>query len=140
MSKAREDYVREFHRVFTLSINASPTVSLLKSRRNLIEEETKELLSDIDSAISFLEEGKAVPQDIYTNMLKELADVQVVISGTSVALKPLQKLEEAFKRVCDSNMSKLGEDGKPILREDGKVLKGPHYFKPDLSDLLSDEK
>ena len=43
---------------------------------------------------------------------------------------------EAFDRVHKSNMSKLGEDGKPIHREDGKVLKGPNYKKPDLSDLM----
>lgn len=43
---------------------------------------------------------------------------------------------EAFKRVHASNMSKLGEDGKPIFREDGKILKGPNYKEPDLTDLL----
>ena len=43
---------------------------------------------------------------------------------------------EAFDRVHQSNMSKLGADGKPIYREDGKVLKGPNYKKPDLSDLM----
>ena len=45
------------------------------------------------------------------------------------------RVNEAFKRVHESNMSKLGEDGKPIRREDGKVLKGPNYKAPDLSDL-----
>ena len=43
---------------------------------------------------------------------------------------------EALKRVHASNMSKLGDDGKPIYREDGKVLKGPNYAEPDLSDLV----
>jgi hypothetical protein len=43
---------------------------------------------------------------------------------------------EAFKRVHLSNMSKLGEDGKPILREDGKIMKGPNYKEPDLTDLM----
>ena len=45
-------------------------------------------------------------------------------------------MTEAFARVHESNMSKLGADGKPILREDGKVLKGPNYKKPDLTDLI----
>ena len=45
---------------------------------------------------------------------------------------------EAFKRVHLSNMSKLGEDGKPILREDGKIMKGPNYKEPDLTDLIKD--
>ncbi len=45
-------------------------------------------------------------------------------------------LDEALNRVHESNMSKLDEDGKPIYREDGKVLKGPNYKPPDLSDLI----
>ena len=137
MTKAREDSVREFHEVFGLTIGADPTVKLLQLRRSLIDEETQELFSDIDAAIAYLERGEIVPRELYTNMLKELADVQVVISGTAVALKPLKELEEAFQRVHDSNMSKLGEDGKPLYRDDGKVLKGPNYFEPDLSDLIS---
>ena len=137
MNRVREDSVREFHRVFGLTIGADPTVKLLQLRRSLIDEETKELFSDIDAAIAYLERGEIVPRELYTNMLKELADVQVVISGTAVALKPLKELEEAFQRVHDSNMSKLGEDGKPLYRDDGKVLKGPNYFEPDLSDLIS---
>lgn len=47
-------------------------------------------------------------------------------------------LAEALSRVHSSNMSKLGEDGKPIIREDGKVLKGPNFKAPDLSDLVED--
>jgi phosphoribosyl-ATP pyrophosphohydrolase len=45
-------------------------------------------------------------------------------------------IAKAFSRVHASNMSKLGEDGKPIRREDGKIMKGPNYIKPDLSDLV----
>ncbi len=45
-------------------------------------------------------------------------------------------LDKCFKEVQDSNMSKLGEDGKPIYNEHGKVMKGPKYFKPDLSKFL----
>ncbi|MHB1163592.1 MAG: hypothetical protein ACYCZZ_03705 [Minisyncoccota bacterium] len=136
MSTTREDRVREFHEAFDLDVGAEPTIKLLKLRRTLIDEETQELFSDIDTAIAHLERGEFVPQELYHNMLKELADVQVVLSGTSVALKPLQELEEAFRRVCESNMSKLDRNGKPIYREDGKALKGPNYFKPDLSDLV----
>jgi hypothetical protein len=47
---------------------------------------------------------------------------------------------EAFIRVHNSNMSKLGPDGKPIMRDDGKVMKGPNYKKPDLSDLVRGKK
>ena len=137
MNKTREDYIREFHTAFGLDIDSEPRIDLLKLRRTLIDEETKELFSDIDEAIGYLERGEKVPRELYLNMLKELTDIQVVVSGASVALKPLKKLDEAFVRVCESNMSKLGADGKPMYREDGKVLKGPGYFPPDLSDLIS---
>ncbi len=135
-NKTREEYIKEFHEAFGLDVNEDPTVKILQLRKTLIGEEVKELFSDIDEAILHLEKGEEVPQELYLNMLKEMADVQVVLSGTSVALKPLAKLGEAFVRVCESNMSKLGEDGKPIFREDGKFLKGPKYFSPDLSDLV----
>lgn len=137
MNKTREDSIKDFHQAFGLDINVEPNVKLLKLRRTLIEEETKELFVEIDEAIKILEKGEKAPHDLYIHMLKELADVQVVLSGTAVALKPLQKFSEAFERVHKSNMSKLGEDGKPIYREDGKVLKGPNYAPPDLSDLVS---
>jgi predicted HAD superfamily Cof-like phosphohydrolase len=137
MNKTREEYIKDFHTAFGLDVGSEPTVKLLKLRRSLIDEETKELFADIDSAIAHLEKGEPVPHELYVNMLKELSDVQVVLSGTAVSVKPLEKLEEAFVRVNESNMSKLGPDGKPIYREDGKVLKGPNYFKPDLTDLVS---
>ena len=47
------------------------------------------------------------------------------------------KIEEVFDEIQKSNMSKLGADGKPIFREDGKVLKGPNYFKPDINSILN---
>lgn len=134
--RTREERIMDFHKAFGLDVHSAPTAQLLKLRRTLIDEETKELFADIDAAVSYLEAGKEVPRELYLNMLKELADVQVVISGMSVDLRPLKELEEAFGRVHESNMSKLGADGKPIYRADGKVLKGPNYHKPDLSDLV----
>ena len=47
------------------------------------------------------------------------------------------KITEVFNEIQRSNMSKLGDDGKPIYREDGKVLKGPNYFKPDIKSILN---
>lgn len=134
--KKREDYIREFNEAFGQDIESDPTVRLMKLRRVLIDEEVKELLSDMDTAIAHLEKGEEVPKSLYQNMLKELADVQVVVSGMAVAVKPMKNLDEAFLRVFRSNMSKLGLDGKPIFREDGKALKGPNYLPPDLSDLV----
>ena len=49
------------------------------------------------------------------------------------------KIEEVFNEIQRSNMSKLGADGKPIYREDGKVLKGPNYFEPDIASILKED-
>ena len=136
MNKNREEYIKEFHKAFNVAIDEEPTIELLKLRQTLVSEEAKELSEEFDKAIKLMERGERVPKEIYVDMLKELADLQVVLSGTAVTFKPLKKFDEAFLRVHESNMSKLGEDGKPILREDGKVLKGPNYFKPDLSQFV----
>ena len=66
--------------------------------------------------------------------LKELADLVYVCYQYAENMG--WSLDEALDRVHKSNMSKLGEDGKPIYREDGKVLKGPNYQPPDLSDII----
>ena len=66
--------------------------------------------------------------------LKELADLVYVCY--QMAASQEWDLDEAMRRVHKSNMSKLGEDGKPIYRADGKVLKGPNYKEPTLTDLI----
>ena len=66
--------------------------------------------------------------------LKELSDLVYVCYQYAENIG--WNLDEALNRVHESNMSKLGEDGKPIYRDDGKVLKGPNYKPPDLSDLI----
>ena len=66
-------------------------------------------------------------------MMKELADLLFVSFGFAVSFG--FPIDEIFKRVYESNMSKLGPDGKPIYRDDGKITKGPNYHKPNLSDL-----
>lgn len=136
MNNSREALVQIFHEAFGVEVGAEPTVKLLQLRKTLLQEEMKELFAEMDAAIEYLNRGEAVPRDLYARMLKELADVQVVLSGAAVTLKPLEKLQEAFERVHASNMSKLGADGKPMYREDGKVLKGPNYRPADLSDLV----
>ncbi|VAW32424.1 hypothetical protein MNBD_CPR01-115 [hydrothermal vent metagenome] len=134
--KTREAKVKEFHKVFGIEISVTPTARLLKSRRALIAEETQELIEALDNAITYMEKGKSVPDCVYENMLKEMSDVQISLSGLSVSVKPVRNFEEAFNRVHKSNMSKLGDDGNIIRREDGKILKGPSYKEPDLSDLI----
>jgi predicted HAD superfamily Cof-like phosphohydrolase len=69
------------------------------------------------------------------NQLKELADLVYVCY--QFAESQDWDLDEAMRRVHQSNMSKLGEDGKPIYRGDGKVLKGPNYAPPELNTLIN---
>ena len=71
----------------------------------------------------------------YEEELKELADLVYVCFQYAENME--WDLEEALQRVHKSNMSKLGLDGKPIRRTDGKVLKGPNYMKPALDDLVN---
>lgn len=117
--------VEEFHRAFGHPVNET---SLFKNEKfidlrwRLIREEMEELLTEV------------FKPNITPNLIKEIADLQYVLDGLCVSLG-IDK-DEAVRRVHESNMSKLGEDGKPIYREDGKVLKGPHYKEPDMTDLV----
>ena len=72
--------------------------------------------------------------NVQVECLKELADLVYVCYQYAVNMG--WDLDEAMYRVHESNMSKLDEDGKPIYREDGKVLKGPNYKPPNLEDLV----
>ncbi len=109
------ELVKEFHKAFDL--NKSGSVSLWTK---LIDEEHEEL-------IGALEDG-------FEHTAKELADLLYVTYGLAVYLQ--LDIDNVFAEVHRSNMSKLGEDGKPIYREDGKVLKGPNYKAPDLKDFI----
>ena len=96
-------------------------------QRNLIPEEFKEFL-EADGML--FRDSPQYPQ----NCLKELADLVYVCYQYAVNMG--WDLDEAMFRVHQSNMSKLDEEGKPIYREDGKVLKGPNYKPPNLEDLV----
>ena len=85
-------------------------------------------------AEEFSEFREAFANEPYENDLKELADLVYVCFQFAENME--WDLEEALDRVHKSNMSKLGLDGKPIRRVDGKVLKGPNYAPPNLSDLV----
>jgi len=67
-----------------------------------------------------------------------LADQLYILLGTMISHGMGNVIEDIFDEVHRSNMSKLGEDGKPIYREDGKILKGPNFSSPNLSKFLSD--
>ena len=86
-------------------------------------------------AEEFKEFNQAVADEPYENELKELADLVYVCFQYAENME--WDLEEALDRVHKSNMSKLGLDGKPIRRSDGKVLKGPNYQPPILNDLIN---
>ena len=96
-------------------------------QKDLIVEEFKEFL-EADGMM--FRHG----ENVQCETLKELADLVYVCYQYAENMHWF--LDEALNRVHISNMSKLGEDGKPIYREDGKVLKGPNYKPPDLSDLI----
>ena len=97
------------------------SASLQALREQLIDEE-------------YMEVSQAIFSEPDENVLKELADLVYVCYGYAVTYG--WDLDEAIRRVHASNMSKLGADGKPIYRDDGKVLKSDNYKKPDLKDLV----
>ncbi len=105
---------------FRLAYNASTSGPQRMMQKSLIDEEW----SEFHEAFYFEEESA---------QLKELADLVYVCF--QFAASQDWDLDEAMRRVHRSNMSKLGEDGKPIYREDGKILKGPNYQPPNLKDL-----
>jgi predicted HAD superfamily Cof-like phosphohydrolase len=65
-----------------------------------------------------------------------LGDMLYILCGTIIEHGMQDKITEVFEEIQRSNMSKLGSDGLPIFREDGKVLKGPDYFKPNIEEIL----
>ena len=96
-------------------------------QKDLIVEEFKEFIeADYDMAM--------IDISSRADCLKELADLVYVCAQYAENMD--WDLEQALRRVHRSNMSKLGDDGKPIYREDGKVLKGPNYQPPTLTDLV----
>ena len=113
----------EFRRAY----NIPNDLSRRTLQKNLIVEEFKEFL-EADQNMVLMH-----PKD-RESCLKELADLVYVCAQYAENMD--WDLEQALRRVHQSNLSKLGEDGKPVKREDGKVLKGPNYQPPDLSDLI----
>ena len=117
----------EFHSIFDCTrnqkfeSNSLEDTELLLLRRRLINEEVEEVFDAIRS------KNKA-------DILKELVDVVVVCVGMADTYG--WNFDTAFERVHKSNMSKLDDDGRPIRRADGKVIKSKNYKPPDLSDLV----
>lgn len=127
----RELKVYEFHEAMGLAINEWPTPDLLNLRAKLIIEEAKEVAEALNNLNS------SVQSKDFAHLIKELADLQYVLSGTIISIFGLEyNFDEAYTRVHESNMSKLDDEGKPIYNEYGKVIKGPNYLPPELEDLF----
>lgn len=121
------DCVKEFHTAFGLGYADAPRADLGESKNllrfNLMKEENEEYL-------------EAVQNDDIVEIADALGDMLYILCGTIIEHGLQHKIEEVFAEIQRSNMSKLDADGKPIYREDGKVMKGPNYFKPDFSRIL----
>ena len=116
--------VKTFMQTFGQDVKSKPAFSTDKIndlRYNLIKEELEELKQALDNK-DLLEVADA------------LTDILYVTYGAGHAFGI--DLDKCFDEVQNSNMSKLGSDGKPIYNDAGKVMKGPNYFKPDLSKFL----
>ena len=120
LGKSPLDMVKQFANVYGQVLNHPWTKDTDKDllRLVLVKEEYGEVLSATEA----------------DDLLKELADLVYVTYGYAATFG--WDLDEAVRRVHASNMSKLGPDGKPIYRDDGKVLKGPNYEPPYLKDLV----
>ena len=119
--------VHEFHTAFGLGIKENPTADLGEAknllRYKLMREENEEYL-------------EAANDGDLVEVADALGDMLYILCGTILEHGMQYKIEEVFNEIQRSNMSKLGADGKPIYREDGKVLKGPNYFKPNIESIL----
>lgn len=119
--------VHAFHKAFKLNIQNTPTIHISDERKQLrfelMKEENEEYL-------------EAAKNNDLVEVADALGDMLYILCGTIIEHGMQDKIEEVFNEIQRSNMSKLGEDGQPIYREDGKVLKGPNYFKPDFSKIL----
>ena len=99
-----------------------PNEKIIKLRYDLIKEELEEL-------------KEAIEQKDIIEIADALTDILYVTYGAGHAFGI--NLDKCFNEVQESNMSKLGEDQKPIYNENGKVMKGPNYFKPNLNKFLT---
>ncbi len=125
--KSKIKAVELFHNSFGLGVAQKPKANLGEEKNllrfNLMDEENKEYF-------------EAATNGDLVEVADALGDMLYILCGTILEHGMQYKIEEVFEEIQRSNMSKLGEDGRPIYREDGKVLKGPNYFKPDIQAIL----
>jgi len=124
-----KDYIEmvgDFHTVFDQKDGNKPRLINTnegKLRYSLLAEENNEYL-------------EAVEANDLVGIADALGDQLYIIYGTILKHGLQHKIEEVFKEIHRSNMSKLGANGKPIYREDGKILKGPSYFRPNIKSII----
>lgn len=125
------EYVREFHDAFRLPVRTEMTAQLSEQemmlRYNLMKEENEEYL-------------EAAKNGDIVEIADALGDMLYIFCGTINAHGLQVKIADVFEEIQRSNMSKLDENGLPIYREDGKVLKSNRYFKPDIAKILFSEE
>ncbi len=122
------EHVETFHDAFGITNNYSPTHEISaaegKLRYDLMREENEEYL-------------EAVKNGDLVEIADALGDMLYILCGTILKHGMKDKIQDVFEEIQRSNMSKLDENGKPIYREDGKVMKSTLYFKPKISEILS---
>tara|TARA_R110000772_G_scaffold32317_3_gene79242 strand:- start:1080 stop:1502 length:423 start_codon:yes stop_codon:yes gene_type:complete len=134
----RENKVEEFHHAMGTDVSSQPRISLVRLREKLLLEECAEVCTELNKIEMTLTHGKPISKEQWADLLKELCDLQYVLSGTIISFDAIVgSFNPAFNRVHNSNMSKLNDEGKPIFNKDGKVTKGPNYKKPNLEDLIT---
>ncbi len=120
-------HVANFHDAFGITNEQAPTVAVDDQikllRYKLMREENEEYL-------------EAAQNGDLVEVADALGDMLYILCGTILAHGMQHKIEEVFEEIQRSNMSKLDENGKPIYREDGKVMKSNLYFKPDIESIL----
>ena len=125
--KKKIDAVKTFHKAFKIVYRTTPKADLgvakNKLRFDLMKEENEEYY-------------EAAQSNDLVEVADALGDMLYILCGTIIEHGMQHKIESVFDEIQRSNMSKLGADGKPIYREDGKVLKGPNYFKPNIKAVL----
>ncbi len=120
--------VQEFHSTFGLDYHESPLANIgdrtIELRHRLMAEENDEYL-------------EAAKNNDLTQVADALGDKLYILCGTILAHGLQHKIVEVFDEIHRSNMSKLDAEGKPIYREDGKIMKSELYFVPDLDAVLT---
>ena len=119
--------VEKFHEMFKLGIEKKPVADLEENRSELRYELMKEENNE------YIE---AAENDDIVEVADALGDMLYILCGTIIEHGMTELIEEVFDEIHRSNMSKLGKDGNPVYREDGKVIKGPNFFKPDIAKII----